>query len=353
MAYVNSLVVFMGYALNTQPGSAERREALATLETICSKGPDDLVLELVCSILAERPTYGDVTFTGEHAASFSTFFNNCPAVANMREEVCAWANYSVEGLPGGCLNFADLGCGDGQAIGMVILRCAPLGHRNVNLFLNDTQGQMISRAEEHLRALCRDLCISIAVYRCIGGAEEPRVAQEMKHFFASEMNNVIVIANLSIHHVPHETKLTLLQQMAATRPRLFVLGEANSDHDVQHAPRSPGIVANAMRLYSNLYRMLKECGARQEVLEAARFFLGSEARNIILNDVDKRIDYHTTVDDWKELIGKAGFGLVDPREAGPYLTHASSRRLNSGHFDSFVYEGEALCFTLGARMLAH
>ena len=351
MAYVHSLAIFVGYALNTEPGSAERRETLATLESIRRKNPDDLVLGLVCDLLAEKRVYGDVTFSGKHAASFSSFFNNSPAVANMREEVCAWANYYIEGLPSLNLNFADLGCGDGQAIGKVIQRCVKLLHRNVNLFLNDTQEQMISVAEQHVRALCQDLSASVAIYPCLGKAEEPRVAEEMKKFFADETSNAMVTAMISIHHMPYETKLALLKQMAAIQPRLFVLGEPNSDHDIHLSPRSPEIVANVMRLYSNLYRLLKEHGATEEILEAARFFLGSEARNIIMNDVDKRIDYHTTVDHWKELLGKAGFTIVNPIEVVSYLKGAPARRVNSTHFDSFVYEGEALCFTLGAKVL--
>jgi SAM-dependent methyltransferase len=350
MAYINSLAVFISFALSTEPGSAERRETLATLESIRRKNPDDLVLGLVCDLLAGKRVYGDVTFTDEHAASFSSFFTNSPIIANMRDEICAWGNYFIDGLPGFNLNFADLGCGDGQAIGKVIQRCVPLLHRHVKLFLNDTHEQMISVAEKHVRSLCQDLSTSVEIYPCIGSAEEPRVAEEMKSFFADEMKNVMVTAIFSIHHMPYKTKLALLTQMAAIQPRLFVLGDANSEHDIHHLPKSPEIVANAMRGYNNYYRSLKENGAPEEVLKAARFFLGSEARNVIMNDLDKRIDYHTTVDHWKELLEMAGFTIVNPNEAVPYRTDAPARRVSSTHFDSFVYEGESLCFSLGAQV---
>ena len=349
MAYVNSLAVFISYALSTTPGSIERHEMLAALEKIYGKNPDDIVLGLVCDLLAEKRVYGEVTFTGEHAVSFSTFFNNSPAVANMREEVCAWGNYFIDRFPSVNLNIADLGCGDGQAIGKVIHRCVPLHHCNVNLFLNDTQEQMISVAEQHVRALCQDLSVPVEIYPCLGKAEEPRVAEEIKKFFADETKYTMVTAMISIHHMPYETKLALLKQIAAIQPRLFVLGEPNSDHDVHLLPKSPEIVANAMRLYNNLYRLLKEDGATEEILEAARFFLGSEARNIIVNDLDKRIDYHTTVEHWEELLKKAGFNMITPQVIVPYLTDAPNRRINLTHFDSFVYQGEALCFTLGAQ----
>ena len=133
------------------------------------------------------------------------------------------------------------------------------------------------------------------------------------------------------------------------KPRLFILGEANSEHDVHLPPKSPGIVANTMRLYNNLIYMLKDNNATEEILRAARFFLGSEARNIIMNDLDKRIDYHTTVEHWKELLERAGFTIINPQDVVPYLTDTSARRITLTHFDSFVYQGEALCFTLGAR----
>jgi len=349
MAYVHSLAIFISHALSTEPGSAERYEALSTLEGIHRKNPDDLVLGLVCDLLGGKRVYGEVTFSGEHAASFSSFFNNSPAVANMREEVCAWGNYFTKGLPGFNLNFVDLGCGDGQAIGKVIQRSVQLLHRNVNLFLNDTQEQMISVAEQHIRALCQDLSVPVEIYPCLEKAEEPRVAEEIKKFFADETKYTMVTAMISIHHMPYETKLALLKQIAAIQPRLFVLGEPNSDHDVHLLPKSPEIVANAMRLYNNLYRLLKEYGATEEILEAARFFLGSEARNIIVNDLDKRIDYHTTVEHWEELLKKAGFNMINPQVIVPYLTDAPNRRINLTHFDSFVYQGEALCFTLGAQ----
>jgi hypothetical protein len=347
VAYLNSLAVFISYALNTLPDSDERRHALTALEIILDKNPDDLVLGLVCDALAGRRAYGDVTFAGKHAAAFSSFFNNSPIVTNLREELCAWAVSCTDGLPG--LHLADLGCGDGRAIAKVIECCVSHSPRPVHLFLNDRQPQMLSAAEEHIRTLCSDLDTTVTIYPCIGRAEEPGVAEAMQAFFADEMDSVLITAIFSIHHAPYDTKLTLLRQIAELRPRLFVIGDANTEHDIHYLPRSPEIVANAMRAYNSYYRSLTECGATPEMLEAGRYFLGSEARNVILNEIDERIEYHTTVEHWKELLENAGFGLADTKSAAAHLSVSPNRRICEDHFDSFVYENEALCFSLGAK----
>lgn len=353
MHYNNTLALYASYALHTEPNSKERQEALQVLAKLYQQNPDDLVLGIICETLAGRSVYGDVTFTGMHATAFSTFFNNSIIISSLRDEVSAWTKYITQINPEDSLNLADIGCGDGRAIAQVIKQNFILGqHQSINLFLNDIQIGMLHAAEQLVQNVCAALKVpKLAIHQYHAPAQNIALPKEMQSFFASKLNKVIIIAIGSIHHMPYEQKITLLQQLANLKPRLLVIADANSEHDIHCAPKSPQIIANAMRFFNGNYISLKASGASKEALAAAQFFLGSEARNIIMNDIDKRIDYHTSVDHWKEIVQLAGFNLLDPKCVTPYLANNSSRHLQPTHFDTCGVDGEPLCFSLAGLCL--
>lgn len=353
MAYVHSLAAYASQALNAEPNSIKHQEMLETLKKIYCNNPDDIVLGLICEVLAGRSIYGEVNYSGKHANSFSTCFNHSGSMINLREEICAWVkSVSMQYPNEDCLNLADLGCGDGRAIGQVIKQNFILGtHRAINLFLNDAQPEMLKTAKNHVQTICKELGLTnILIHLCPGFAQTVETAEEMKKFFGHQIHQVVITAVASIHHMCYDQKIILLKQLASLCPRLIVIGDANSEHDVHHLPKSPEIISHVMRFYNGVYKALRQDGAGEDVLEAARFFLGSEARNIIMNDLDKRIDYHTTAQHWIEILEKSGLVLADPKTMSCYLSAKPTRRIQSTHVDTFVFEEEALCFSLGAKV---
>lgn len=352
MAYVSALSRFMSQALKTEPGSTRRLEHLTTLCQIMLADPDDLVLRIVCDILADRESEtGEVTYQGEHAASFSAFFNNSPAIANLRDEFAAWT-WVANARNQLTLRLCDLGCGDGVAISHVIEKCiSKRPFRGVRIFLNDTQEGMLQKSSVNVTEICKQYGIEdLDIYEIPGPAQSPSVTTAIRTFFKEDMDQVIVTAATSIHHMPFDQKVVLLKQLASLRPALLLIGDANSEHDVHNEPLSPEIVACTSRLYGLLYRSLKESGATKDVLKTARFFLGSEARNIIMKPASERIDYHTSVGHWRDLLHLTGFVLKNPEMTAPHLSPSTTRRLNTDHIESFVFEDESLTFTIAATL---
>lgn len=349
----NSLAAYISCALHTEPNSKKRYEMLLVLKKLYCNNPDDLVLKIICEALAGHSIYGAVTYNGKHAAAFSLYFNNSLGITCLREEISAWAKSIAQQHPeDDCLNLADLGCGDGQAIGQVIQQSFIFGkHKRLNLFLNDPQAAMLKTAQQHIQLLGESIGItnlSICNYQSL--AQDPEMPKAMQSFFGQQMSKVIITAVASIHHMPYNQKIVLLQQLAAIKPRLIIIGDANSEHDIHHLPKSPQIIANTMRFYNGSYTSLKKNGASEEVLEAAQYFLGSEARNIIMNDLDKRIDYHTTVENWKAILQQAGFELLNAKTVAPYLTNKANHHINTTHCDTCIVDGEPLCFSLAAKV---
>lgn len=353
MTSINSLAVFASNALNTAPNSFERRKMLSVLEKIFQNNSDNFVLGIICDILAERSTYGEVTYTGKHAETFKAFFNHNQGIANMREEVCAWVKSNANKYPqDDWLNLADLGCGDGQAISQIIKYNFQSNlYSGIKLFLNDMSKEMLIAAEQQVRSTCANIgATKVIIHASHNLMQELEMINELREFFGKHINKVIIIAIASIHHMPYNKKIIALERLAVLKPRFLIIADANSEHDVHNLPKSPEIIECAMRFYNSCYNSFKHNGASTEILEATKFFLGSEARNVIMNSLAERIDYHTTIAHWKEVLEKSGFVIVNTNAASCYLDNSPIRRINATHFDLLSSaDGESLCFSIGAK----
>lgn len=350
MAYIHALASYMSRALEAGTRDPFRQEAISVLNATRQIAPNDLITGLVCDLLEDHNPFGQVTYApgSEHAAAFSAFFSHSPAIQNMREELSAWTGYACCASGESVAHIADIGCGDGRAIGQVIKHLARKGVMRVILFLNDTNAGMIACSKEYLVKLCGDLGVTLAITSYEGPAQDEQMTRLLKVTFPDRID--AIVAATSIHHFPAKDKQVFLRRLRKLNPRLVVIGDANSEHDV-FLPKSPEIIVNVMRLYNGLYESLIEAKASEGVINAARYFLGSEAREIITG-TSSRIDYHTTVEHWKDLLAQASFIVTDPQEIACCLAEGPTshfRRFSIGHIDSFVRQGEALIFSLGAR----
>lgn len=123
----------------------------------------------------------------------------------------------------------------------------------------------------------------------------------------------VVNACMSIHHMDRENKLGLLQVIRSLNPALFVVADVDSDHESNLAPLSLPLIANVMSLYENTLSLLMEEQPDEETAKLYRGFCFYDACNILVEAGDKRIEFHTTAENWKHYLKTRGFKLLTPR----------------------------------------
>lgn len=125
----------------------------------------------------------------------------------------------------------------------------------------------------------------------------------------------LVNASASIHHMRQAEKKRLLQVICSWEPRLFMISDADSDHESTLPDLSLELIANVTSFYTHLLDLMCSQQPDAETVACYRGFCFYDARNILMETAERRIEFHTTAEQWKNYLVEAGFRIVAPQPA--------------------------------------
>lgn len=123
----------------------------------------------------------------------------------------------------------------------------------------------------------------------------------------------LVNACASIHHMRQGEKWHLLRVMRSWAPRLFLMSDADSDHESTLPDLSLELIANVTSFYTHLLALICSNNPDDETAACYRGFCFYDARNILMETGERRIEFHTTADRWKDYLLEAGFAMLPPQ----------------------------------------
>jgi hypothetical protein len=125
----------------------------------------------------------------------------------------------------------------------------------------------------------------------------------------------VVNASAAIHHMPKDAKLSLLRRIQELSPRIFILTDADSDHESTLDNHSVELISNVYSFYTHMLECMMAESPNSDMHEQYRTFCYFDARDIIMGKDGVRIEYHTTAENWSSYLKYTGFTLVPPRKS--------------------------------------
>jgi hypothetical protein len=200
------------------------------------------------------------------------------------------------------VSILDIGTGNGILISKVINRILE-EHRidKINLILLDPSEDMLSVSEKHCQGNIKTK-LNISKICC----KSQDMTEDAVKIIHTYLPLWFTHCSLSIHHMPCEAKIEFLKKMKKLSQH-FIIGDVNWNHDVPEK-KSPELIYSVYKSYGFVFQNVMDGDLTEDDIEGAiDNFLLSEAINIIKNDKESRIDYHTTIDEWVKIARQAGF----------------------------------------------
>ena len=200
------------------------------------------------------------------------------------------------------ITILDIGTGNGVLITEIVNKIIEKTDvKYVNLILLDQSGNMLATAEKHCNS---NINAELKITNICCKINE--INEEQLSIIKSRLPVSFVNCALSIHHFPWEVKLQVLKLLKSLSPFCFI-SEVNWNHDIPEK-YSPELIysvsINMHYIFSNV--MESNITDNEKKLAIENFFL-AESINIIRQDRDSRIDYHTKIREWVKLANTAGY----------------------------------------------
>lgn len=217
-------------------------------------------------------------------------FATVPAMRACRAQ---FASFAVDSLPpqGGPLRVLDVGCGDGGLLSELLPALVREGRWDdvAGITLVDPSPAMISTAKARLAAEWPDARV------------EGRVAR-LEHVAGALPGPYdLVVASLSLHHMPAETKRRALERLGPALDHLLLL-ELDADHDSPEVG-SPQLAASVHETYGWMLAQVLGPGAPDDVArESADQFVAPELVSLLTEPRGVRSEYHMRRDRWLDLL---------------------------------------------------
>ena len=211
------------------------------------------------------------------------------------------------------VTIVDIGVGNGVFITELLNEIAPLHNiESFRLIIIDQSEDMLNSAKQHcLKNIQVDT--EIITLKC----KIQDITKEQLETIQNDKPIWFINAALSVHHMPREKKIPMLRQMGQLSP-FFVLTEVNWNHDLP-AKDSPELVFSVARSYSIFSKSIEELPVSEELRKICLYhFPVAEAINIFKQERSKRIDYHTTIEQWQKIGNEAGLAIYDTFPAYEY-----------------------------------
>jgi len=196
----------------------------------------------------------------------------------------------------------DIGVGNGEFIIKIVNEIIPLYNiKTIRLIILDQSEDMLRTAKENCE---KNISIPTEIISiCCKIQDITKQQFETIH----EMKPIWFInAGLSIHHMPKEKKIPMLKNLRKLSPKL-VLTEVNWNHDLPEKD-SPELLYSVAKSYGVFSESILSLPISEERKKRCLYnFPVAEAINIIKQDREHRIDYHTSIKEWQSIAGEAGF----------------------------------------------
>ncbi len=196
----------------------------------------------------------------------------------------------------------DIGVGNGVFITKIVNEIIPLYDiKSIRLIILDQSEDMLRMAkkycQENIKIQIEVITICCKIQDITN--EQIQIVQKLKPIW-------FVNAGLSIHHMPWEKKIPMLINLRGFSAHL-VLTEVNWNHDLpaSYSPELFYSVAKSYGVFSESILHLPISDERKKL--CLNNFPIAEAINIIKQPRANRIDYHTTIKEWKRIADEAGF----------------------------------------------
>ncbi|MFA4874977.1 MAG: class I SAM-dependent methyltransferase, partial [bacterium] len=201
----------------------------------------------------------------------------------------------------------DIGVGDGKQL-CEIIRKDSFGGR-IHLAILDPSERLLEKAVERLMDL-RDARI-VEIRKVFDRIENITVGSLLQ-LFGCPMH--AAIASNSLHHVPYEQKGPVLSVIRGVC-KMLLLHELDAEHD-RPERGDDALIYSVWRVFNKSIELTLGGDLLSEYKEIAiKSFFVPEARNILLKPRAERGDYHTTKEQWADLIAD-GAGEIGACEDG-------------------------------------
>ena len=202
----------------------------------------------------------------------------------------------------------DIGPGNGALIAKIVNEIAPMYRLDfVRLIFVDPFEDMLKNAEEYCKQNIQIDCEIIPICCKIQEITKSQInlIQQNKPIWFTN-------AALSVHHMPKETKVPMLEQLKSFSPN-FILTEVNWNHDLPEKD-SPELIFSVAKNYGIFCKDIFKLPVSEEDKKLCLYhFPLSEAINIIKQERANRIDYHTPIEEWKKIGREAGYSVGEAR----------------------------------------
>ncbi len=196
----------------------------------------------------------------------------------------------------------DIGVGNGMFITKIVNEIIPLYDiKNIRLIIIDQSEDMLRMAKEYCE---ENINITVEVISICCKIQE--ITKEQIEIIQNTKPIWFINTGLSIHYMPKEKKIPMLKQLKAFSPKL-VLTEVNWNHDLPES-NSPELFYSVAKSYGVFSESILHLNVSEERRKLClNNFPIAEAINIIKQNRDNRIDYHTTIEEWRKIAAAAGF----------------------------------------------
>nr|NQU92175.1 hypothetical protein [Bacteroidota bacterium] len=223
------------------------------------------------------------------------------------ENICNFAKNNPPPESESLVTILDIGPGDGELTAQYVNKIASLHNlKSIRLVFVDPFEEELKAAEENCKEKISIPCEVIGIcskIQEITPEQIARIRQVAPIWFVN--------AALSVHHMPREVKIPMLKQMKAFSSK-FILSEVNWNHDLPEKD-SPELIYSVAKNYGIFCRDILNLPVSEEDRKLCLYhFPIDEAINIIKQERPNRIDYHTTIEEWKKIAHEAGYLVHDP-----------------------------------------
>jgi len=217
-------------------------------------------------------------------------------------------------VQGKTVTIMDIGPGDGELTVQYvnkILELYPI--EKLRLIFVDPFEQELKAAEQNIRKKVNASCEVISICSKIQEINAEQISQIMQAAPVWFVN-----AALSVHHMPREQKIPMLKQVKEFSSK-FILAEVNWNHDLPEKD-SPELIYSVVKNYGVFCEGILNLAVSEEDRKLCLYhFPVDEAINIIKQDRPCRIDYHTSIEEWKKIAGEAGFKADQPQATYQFM----------------------------------
>ncbi len=209
---------------------------------------------------------------------------------------------SLESRP---LTVIDIGPGNGVLLRELLERLhARHSFGKLHLVLIEQSQAMLDAAIEHLRL---NALFDVTFTRIQSFVETLDALALSK--FVEHGAVWFTLASASIHHMPKAQKIETASKIRMISP-VLAISEFQGNHDLTEAD-SPELICSVVSFYGYFIQdILRTPETPERIRECIEGLPLSEALTIIGNSRYSRVDYHTTQDQWEEILFKAGYSSV-------------------------------------------